>query len=74
MSSCLAAKILMNHLTEISDGAYQVATEIAIEVLLADVAKEYEKLGDGLTFKEYLGLSDKQYEEWVIERKIYGEY
>ena len=36
MNNILAAKVLMSHLPEITDGAYKKATEIAIETIFKD--------------------------------------
>ena len=36
MNGVGAAKVLMSHLPEITDGAYKIATEIAIEIILQD--------------------------------------
>lgn len=66
MNNILAAKVLMSHLPEIThDGAYKTATEIAIEVLLHDALADWHKMNTGLTAKEYLELSSKEYDYWL---------
>lgn len=69
MGSIQAAKVLMSHLPEITDGAYKTATEIAIENLFQDALRwyHYRKLGEEeLTPAEYLGLTPEQYDYWVF--------
>ena len=68
MNGVGAAKVLMSHLPEITDGAYKIATEIAIEIILEDAVYEWEKLYSvhtDLTVLEYLGLTQEEYERWV---------
>lgn len=67
MNNILAAKVLMSHLPEITDGAYKTAIEIAIENLFQDALHWYSKYGDKeLTPSEYLGLTPEQYDYWVF--------
>ena len=67
MNNILAAKVLMSHLSEITDGAYKTATEIAIETLFLDAMNDWHTYYDGeLSAREYLGLSEEQYDYWVI--------
>lgn len=68
MNGVGAAKVLMSHLSEITDGAYKIATEIAIEIILQDAVYEWEKIYSvhtDLTVLEYLGLTQEEYERWV---------
>lgn len=68
MNGVDAAKVLMSHLPEITDGAYKIATEIAIEIILQDAVYEWEKIYSvhtDLTVLEYLGLTQEEYERWV---------
>lgn len=66
MNNILAAKVLMLHVSEITDGAYKTATEIAIETLLLDAMDDWHKSDTGLSAIEYLGLTEKQYEYWLL--------
>lgn len=67
MGGVQAAKVLMSHLHEITDGAYRTATEIAIENLLQDALRWYGKFHEeDLTPAEYLGLTPEQYDYWVF--------
>ena len=66
MNNILAAKVLISHLPEITDGAYKTATEIAIEVLFQDVLMDWKNLNTELTAREYMGLTYEQYEYWVL--------
>ena len=68
MNNILAAKVLMSHLPEITDGAYKTATEIAIETLFSDAIEDQHKLNCELLAREYLGLTEKQYEYWLLGR------
>lgn len=65
MNNILAAKVLMSHLPEIRDGAYKVATQIAIEELLIDAVKDWHKMNTGLSVVEYLGITEDEYNEWI---------
>lgn len=66
MNNILAAKVLMSHLPEITeDGAYKTATEIAIEVLFQDAIEDWHKMNTGLTAREYLELTQKEYGYWL---------
>lgn len=68
MNNILAAKVLMSHLPEITDGAYKTATEIAIETLFIDALDYWRKTETNfeLSSYEYLGLSKEQYKYWVL--------
>ena len=66
MNNILAAKVLMLHVPEITDGAYKTATEIAIETLLLDAMDDWHDSDTGLSAIEYLGLTEKQYEYWLL--------
>ena len=66
MNNILAAKVLMSHLPEITDGAYKTATEIAIETLFQDAMYDWHKSDTELSAIEYLGLTEKQYEYWLL--------
>lgn len=67
MNNILAAKVLMSHLPEITDGAYKRATEIAIDSLFGDAISDWENFYfEDLTLQEYLELSDKDYYYWVL--------
>ena len=66
MNNILAAKVLMSYLPEITDGAYKTATEIAIETLFSDAIEDWHKLNCELSAREYLGLTEKQYEYWLL--------
>ena len=69
MNNVLAAKVLMSHLPEITDGAYKTATEIAIETLFGDAMDDWHISNCELSAREYLGLSQEDYEQWVIESR-----
>ena len=69
MNNILAAKVLISHLPEITDGAYKIATEIAIETMLQDAVYEWSKLypmHTGLTILEYLGITQEEYDYWLL--------
>jgi len=66
MNNVLAAKVLMSHLPQITDGAYKTATEIAIESLYMDAMNDWHKLDCQLSAREYLRLTEEQYEYWVL--------
>lgn len=65
MNNILAAKVLMSHLPEITDGAYKTATEIAIEMLFTDALFDWEHMETELTKLEYLGITQKEYDYWL---------
>ena len=65
MNNILAAKVLMSHLPEITDGAYKTATEIAIEMLFTDALFDWEHMEIELTKLEYLGITQKEYDYWL---------
>lgn len=67
MNNILAAKILRFHLPEITDGAYQVATEIAIETLYLDAIEDWHKsLYNELSILEYLDMTEEEYNYWIM--------
>ena len=55
----------MLHLLEITDGAYRTATEIAIETLFREALNDWHNSDCKLSAREYLGLTEEQYERWV---------
>ena len=63
MNNILAAKVLMSHLTEITDGAYKTATKIAIETLLQEAKMDYYAFKPGIPLRDYLELSQEDIEE-----------
>lgn len=66
MNNVGAAKVLMSHLSEITDGAYKTATEIAIETLLRDAVHDWKKhYANELTAQEYLGLTKEELKRWL---------
>ena len=65
MNNVLAAKVLMSHLPEITDGAYKMATEIAIETLLQEAKMDYYAFKPGIPLRNYLELSQEEFERWV---------
>ena len=68
MNNVSAAKVLMSHLPEIVDGAYKVATEIAIETLIQDARRDWSKYyQDEMSFYTYLGLDTDAYKRWTLE-------
>lgn len=70
MNNILAAKILRSHLPEITDGAYQVATEIAIETLYLDAIEDWHKsLYNELSVLEYLDMTEKEYNYWIMGQR-----
>ena len=66
MNNILAAKVLISHLPEITDGAYKTATEIAIEALLMDAMFDWHTSKTDLSATEYLGITDEQYDYWIM--------
>lgn len=66
MNNILAAKVLLSHLPEITDGAYMRATEIAIEALFQDAMEDYRKISTDLFPTEYLGITSEQFNYWVM--------
>lgn len=67
MNNILAAKVLMSHLPEITDGAYKTAIEIAIETLFGDAINDWQNFYfEDLTLQEYLELSNEDYYYWVL--------
>ena len=66
MNNILAAKVLISHLSDITDGAYKTATEIAIETLFQDAMDDWHKSDIELSAIEYLGLTEKEYEYWLL--------
>lgn len=66
MNNILAAKVLMSHLPEITDGAYKTATEIAIETLFRDALRDwYNYYKQDMSAREYLELSPNDYRYWI---------
>lgn len=68
MNGVDAAKVLMSHLPEITDGAYKTATEIAIETLFKDAKVDYRLINPfyiNLRLQDYLGLTDNELKRWV---------
>lgn len=68
MNNVLAAKVLMSHLSEITDGAYKTATEIAIEALFKDAKEDYRLIQPfyiSLKLQDYLELTDDEFKRWV---------
>lgn len=65
MNNVLAAKVLMSHLPEITDGAYKTATEIAIETLLQEAKMDYYAFKPCIPLRNYLELSQEEFERWV---------
>ena len=70
MNNVLAATVLMSHLPEITDGAYKTAMEIAIETLLLDAMDDWHKSNTELSAREYLGLTEQQYSDWLLEKSL----
>ena len=69
MNNILAAKVLMSHLTEITDGAYKTATKIAIETLLQEAKMDYYAFKLGIPLRDYLELSQEEFKRWVRESR-----
>lgn len=70
MSSLSAAKVLMSHLPEITDGAYKIATEIAIEILINEAKISYYVSDEqDVTLQEYLGLSVEEFDRCAIRKE-----
>lgn len=69
MNDILAAKVLISHLPEITDGAYKTATEIAIESLLTMAKFDYHALNPGIPIHEYLELTKEEYEYWLMGKR-----
>ena len=71
MNNILAAKVLISHLPDITDGAYRTATKIAIESLFQDaITYYYTNLKEtDISPKDYLGLTREQYDYWVFGTK-----
>lgn len=67
MNNILAAKVLISHLPEITDGAYKRATEIAVETLFEEAERDYSRfrLYEEMSIYEYLELSKTEYDYWV---------
>lgn len=60
----------MSHLPEITDGAYKTATEIAIEALLLDAVNDWQKSNCELSAFEYLGITEEEYDYWVLGMRL----
>lgn len=70
MNNILAAQVLRSHLSEITDGAYKTAMEIAIETLYLDAINDWHKgAGDGLSAREYLELTEEEYCYWLLGKR-----
>ena len=69
MNNILAAKVLISHLPEITDGAYKTATKIAIETLLKDAENDYNRFicysNEDVSILEYLELTQEEYNYWT---------
>ena len=71
MNNTLAAKILISHLPEITDGAYKMATEIAIETLFKDGIRDWNRFyKNELSAREYLELTKDDYCNWILKRGL----
>lgn len=67
MDNTLAAKVLISHLPEITDGAYKMATEIAIETLFKDAIRDWDRFyKNELSAREYLELTKDDYCYWIL--------
>lgn len=66
MDNILAAKVLISHISEINDGAYKTATEIAIEKLFMDAMFDWHTSKTELSVLEYLGITAEQYDYWIM--------
>jgi hypothetical protein len=67
MNNILAAKVLMSHLPEITDGAYKIAIEIAIETLFQEALRDWDNYyKQDISAREYLELSPSDYKYWVL--------
>lgn len=67
MNNILAASALRSHLSEISDGAYKTATEIAIETLYKDALRDWEKFYyNEMPARTYLGLTKGEFDYWIL--------
>lgn len=75
MSGILAAKVLISHLPEITDGAYKTATKIAIESLFQDAINYYytNLKETDLSPRDFLGLTREQYDYWIFGNKGEGD-
>ena len=70
MSDLSAAKVLMSHLHEITDGAYKTATEIAIEILINEAKIGYYISDEqDITLQEFLGMSDEEFDRWAVRKE-----
>ena len=70
MNNISAAQVLRSHLPEITDEAYKIATEIAIETLYLDAMDDWHQgAGAGLSAREYLELTEEEYLYWFLEKK-----
>ena len=67
MNNILAAQVLRSHLSEITDGAYKTAIEIAIETLYKDAYEDWKKwYSDELSAREYLELTEEEWYYWLL--------
>ena len=75
MNNIWAARVLRSHLNDLSDGAYKVAMEIAIETLYLDALTDWHYgAGEGLSAIEYLGLTEEEYYYWLLGGEKVGEF
>ena len=65
MNNILAAKVLMLHLPEITDGAYKTATEIAIETLFQEAKMDWFAFKPQIPLRAYLGLTKEEFDRWL---------
>lgn len=74
MNNILAAKILISHLPEITDGAYKTAIEVAIETLCDDAILDWARwYQNELNLRQYLGFNESDYDRWIVNMgKEYG--
>lgn len=75
MSGILAAKVLISHLPEITDGAHRIATKLAIESLFQDAINYYytNLKETDISPQNFLGLTNEQYDYWVFGNKGEGD-
>ena len=68
-NNILAAQVLRSHLPEVTDRAYKIALEIAIETLYFDALEDWYESDKSLTVLEYLGLTEKEYDYWLLGKR-----
>lgn len=75
MNNILAAQVLRSHLPEITDEAYKIAMEIAIETLYLDAMDDWHKSArEGLSAIEYLEITEEEYYYWLLGGEKIGEF